>query len=104
MRHTSTSAVRPSLAHDERGIALALVLFALVIMGAVLSGSFLAVRLDRNSSMATVYSGDAQAAAEAGVAEVWTTWDPYVNSVLPIWDGTPATELGTSMHTLSGSN
>ena len=104
MRQTKfPAAVHRSLAPDERGMALALVLFALVIMGALLSGSFLAVRLDRNSSTATVYAGDAQAAAEAGITEVWTTWDPSVNSVMTIWDGTPATELGTPMHALSGT-
>ena len=88
---------------DERGIALALVLFALVIMGAVLSGSFLAVRLDRNSSSATTYAADAQGAAEAGLAEVWAAWDPTIHSVLPLWDGTTATELGTSLHNLGSS-
>ena len=78
---------------DERGIALVLVLFGLVIMGAVLSGSFLAVRLDRNSSSATTYANDAQAAAEAGLADAYATWDANVESVMPIWDGTTATEL-----------
>ena len=78
---------------DERGIALVLVLFGLVIMGAVLSGSFLAVRLDRNSSSATTYANDAQAAAEAGLADAYATWDATVESVMPVWDGTSATEL-----------
>lgn len=78
---------------DERGMALVLVLFGLVIMGAVLSGSFLAVRLDRNSSSATTYANDAQAAAEAGLADAYATWDATVESVMPIWDGTSATEI-----------
>jgi len=101
---TLPAAARRPLADDERGVALALVLFALVIMGAVLSGSFLAVRLDRNSSSATTYAADAQGAAEAGLAEVWAVWDPTVHSVLPLWDGTPATELGTPLHNLAGNS
>ena len=98
------AALRRLLADDERGVALALVLFALVIMGAVLSGSFLAVRLDRNSSSATTYAAEAQAAAEAGLAEVWAAWDPTVHSVLPLWDGTSGTELGTPLHNLGGNS
>jgi hypothetical protein len=92
-----------SLTRDERGIALALVLFALVIMGAVLSGSFMAVRLDKNSSTATTYANDAQGAAEAGLAEAYATWDPTVHSVMPVWDGTPATEIGTPLHALGAA-
>ena len=88
------------IARDERGIALALVLLALVLMGAVVSGSFLAVRLDKSSSTTTVYAADAQGAAEAGLAEVYATWDPTVQSVMPIWDGTTATEIGTPLHNL----
>jgi hypothetical protein len=79
------------------------VLFALVIMGAVLSGSFMAVRLDKNSATATTYAADAQGAAEAGLAEMYALWDPTVESVMPVWDGTPATELGRPLHTLGAS-
>src|SRR5262249_13116224 len=91
------------VARDERGIALALVLLALVLMGAVVSGSFLAVRLDKSSSNTTTYSADAQGAAEAGLAEVYATWDPTYQSVMSIWDGTTATEIGTPLHNL-GTN
>jgi hypothetical protein len=91
------------VARDERGIALALVLLALVLMGAVVSGSFLAVRLDKSSATTTTYAADAQGAAEAGLAEVYATWDPTVQSVMPIWDGTTATEIGTPLHNL-GTN
>jgi hypothetical protein len=101
---TLQAATRRPVTDDERGIALALVLFALVIMGAVLSGSFLAVRLDRNSASATGYAADAQAAAEAGLAEVWANWDPTVHSVMPLWDGTTATELSTPLHNLGSTS
>ncbi len=91
------------IVRDERGIALALVLLGLVLMGAVVSGSFLAVRLDKSSSNTTTYAADAQGAAEAGLAEVYATWDPTVQSVMPIWDGTTATEIGVGLHNL-GTN
>jgi hypothetical protein len=96
-------AASPALIRNERGIALALVLFALVIMGAALSGSYLAVRLDRNSSSFTTYASDAERAAEAGLVEVYAGWDPTVHSVMPIWDGTAATEIGVPLHSVAGS-
>ena len=89
---------------DERGIALALVLFSLVIMGAVLTGSFMAVQMDRNSASYTTYATEAQGAAEAGLAEVYANWDPTVHSVMPIWDGTTATEIGTPLTDLNDAN
>ena len=98
--HDCNSTPRYRFARDERGIALALVLLALVLMGAVISGSFIAVRLDKNSSTTTTYAADAQGAAEAGLAEVYATWDPTVQSVMPVWDGTPATEIGTPLHSI----
>src|ERR1044071_9508482 len=57
-------------------------------MVGVVSGSFLAVRLDKSSATTTTYAADAQGAAEAGLAEVYATWDPTVESVMPIWAGT----------------
>src|ERR1044071_3930941 len=72
-------------------------------MVGVVWGSFLAVRLDKSSATTTTYAADAQGAAEAGLAEVYATWDPTVQSVMPIWDGTTATEIGTPLHNL-GTN
>ncbi|HEV8456274.1 MAG TPA: hypothetical protein VGQ24_15350 [Gemmatimonadales bacterium] len=90
-------------ARNERGIALALVLFGLVIMGAVLTGSFMAVRLDTNSATYATFAAEAQGAAEAGLAQVYANWDPTTHSVMPIWDGTTATEIGRDLHDLNAA-
>lgn len=85
---------------NERGMALALTLFALVILGAVVSASFVVTRLDRAASSNSVYAADAQAAAEAGLANLYATWDPSVQNVMPVWNGTTATEWGSGVRTL----
>ena len=103
MRHSPAVSERATLRGDERGIALAIVLFGLVIMGAVLSGSYLAVRLDRTSSSYTTYTGEANGAAEAGLAAAYANWDPLVQNVMPIYDGTPDTEYGIGL-TQVGTN
>jgi len=90
---------RPPLG-NERGMALALTLFALVIMGALVSASFVVTRLDRGASSNSGYAAEAQGAAEAGLAQLFATWDPMVHSVLPVWDGTTATEWGGGVQTL----
>jgi len=88
---------------SERGMALALALFALVILGALVSMSFAIGRLDRSAAGNSVYAADAQAAAETGLNNVFATWDPLVQSVLPVWDGTPGTEWGTGPIVVGGN-
>jgi len=84
-------------------MALALSLFALVIMGALISMAFFVGRMDRTAADNSNYATDAQAAAETGLSNVYATWDPLVHSVLPIWDGTPATEWGSGTITVPGN-
>lgn len=54
---------------NERGIALAVALFALVVMGALVAGNFFAGHLEQQSGRNTLFAGQAAAAAEAGVVE-----------------------------------
>jgi hypothetical protein len=54
---------------DRRGIALPVVIFALVIMAALVAGSFLAGRLEQQSGRNTLFAGQAAEAAEAGLVE-----------------------------------
>jgi Tfp pilus assembly protein PilX len=54
---------------NERGIALAVALFVLVMIGAVISGSFLAGRLEQQCGRNTTFSAQALEAAEAGLSE-----------------------------------
>ncbi|MES2124190.1 MAG: hypothetical protein V4503_05825 [Gemmatimonadota bacterium] len=70
---------------DRRGITLLLSLFALVILGATVAAAFMVVRFDRSASSSNAYAGDAQNAAEAGLADVYATWDPTVQGALAVW-------------------
>jgi hypothetical protein len=55
---------------DTRGIALAIALFGLVIIGALVSGSFFAGRLEQHSGQNTMFAAQALDAAEAGLSDV----------------------------------
>ena len=54
---------------NERGMALAVAIFALVVIGALVAGAFFAGRLEQSSGQATVYAGQAAEAAEAGLSD-----------------------------------
>lgn len=79
---------------DRRGITLLLSLYALVILGATIAAAFLVVRFDRSASSSSTYAGDAQNAAEAGLADVYATWDPTVQGALTVW--TPSAPVSWS--------
>jgi hypothetical protein len=56
---------------DERGIALAIALFALVVMTALVAGSFFAGRLEQQSGRTARFVGQAAEAAEAGLVDAF---------------------------------
>jgi hypothetical protein len=69
---------------DQRGIALALALFAVVVIGALVSGSFFAGRLEQQSGQNTIFAAQALEAAEAGLSDVLANADPAVVEALPV--------------------
>jgi Tfp pilus assembly protein PilX len=52
---------------DERGIALAVAVFALVVIGALVAGAFFAGRLEQQTGRNTLMAAEAAEAAEAGL-------------------------------------
>jgi hypothetical protein len=80
------------LRNDERGIALVMALFALVLMGALVSGSFLAGLLEQQSGQNSMFAAQALAAAEAGLDEALVNTDPAALEALPI--GSSPFDLG----------
>ena len=54
---------------DERGIALAVAVFALVVIGALVAGTFYAGRLEQQTGRNTFYAAQAAEAAEAGLGD-----------------------------------
>ncbi len=85
MRNPMTDVVR-----GERGIALAIAIFALVVVGALVAGAFFAgsqeQRLAQNAKRVTQAFG----VAEVGVAEVVRTWNPVTMNAIPTY---PANSL-----------
>jgi hypothetical protein len=53
---------------NERGVALAVAIFALVVIGALVAGTFFAGRLEQQSGQNTVYAAQAAEGAEAGLS------------------------------------
>jgi len=86
--------------NDERGVALLLTLFALIVLGAVTSAAFMVVRFDRSASSSSTIGADAQSASESGLADVSATWDPAIQGALTVWTPSTPTEWSGGIRTL----
>jgi hypothetical protein len=78
---------------DERGMALAVALFALVVIGMLVAGTFFSGRLEQQSGQNTFFVGQAAEAAEAGISDAIGNVKPTTLVTLTV-GGTPA-DLGT---------
>jgi hypothetical protein len=58
---------------DERGIALAVAIFALVVIGALVAGTFFAGRLEQQTGENTFYASQASEAAQAALTQTVQT-------------------------------
>jgi hypothetical protein len=76
---------------DERGMALALAIFALVVIGALVAGAFFAGTLEQRVGRNTLYATEAAQAAEAGTTAVMANWDQFNLNNLPVNQPTPLT-------------
>jgi hypothetical protein len=79
--------------NDERGMALAVALFALVVIGMLVAGTFFSGRLEQQSGQNTFFSGQAAEAAEAGISDAIGTLTP--STLLALAVGGPSSNLGT---------
>jgi Tfp pilus assembly protein PilX len=61
--------------HNERGIALAVAIFALVVIGALVAGTFFAGRLEQQSGQNGVYAAQAAEGAEAALSDAFAAMD-----------------------------
>lgn len=87
---------------NERGVALVLAVFAMVVIGALVAGTVLVGRLEFQSSQAALHASAAQEAAEAGLAERIDGWDVMVYNEMGI--GTGSAILGGTVELGAGSN
>jgi Tfp pilus assembly protein PilX len=69
---------------DERGIALAVAVFALVVIGALVAGTFFAARLEQQTGMNTFFAAQASEAAEAGLSDAIAIQSAGAMLALPI--------------------
>ena len=88
----------PRLA-DERGMALAVAIFALVVVGALVAGAFFAGNLEQRTGRNAVYASEAADAAESGISSVFGAWDVALNG-LAVGDSLSesATSLGARIN------
>jgi hypothetical protein len=77
----------------ERGTALPVALFALVVIGALVAGNFFAGLLEQQAGQNSLFAAQAFEAAEAGLSDLIADADPSGLELLPV-GGVPA-ELGT---------
>ena len=82
---------RPPIATDERGIALAMAVFALVVIGALVAGTFFAGRLEQRTGLNSMFAEQSFELAEAGAIDVLANWAPATfNGLAPGTDTTLA--------------
>lgn len=72
-----------SLRQDERGIALAIAIFALVIIATLVAGVFFMARLEQRSGSNALWSAQAQEAADAGLNATLASWPSGINTASP---------------------
>ncbi len=69
---------------NERGVALAVAIFAIVIIGMLVAGVFYASFLEQRTGENTLYAQQAFEAAEGGMAAVMNNWDQAAYGVFPV--------------------
>jgi hypothetical protein len=77
---------------NESGMALALAVFALAVIGALVSGTYFAARLEQQSGRNVLFAAQAAEAAEAGLNEAVAT--VAVPALEGLAVGGPALDLG----------
>jgi hypothetical protein len=86
---------------EERGMALAVAIFALVVVGALVAGAFYAANLEQRTGRNSIYASQAADVAEAGAAAVLNDWDAFSLNTLAVGDSSyPAlsfTSLGAHL-------
>lgn len=72
---------------NERGIALAVAIFVLVVVGALVAGAFFAGTQEQRVAENSRRMQQSFGLAEVGVGEQVATWNPLVRNITPIWPG-----------------
>ncbi|NNG17040.1 MAG: hypothetical protein HKM89_11215 [Gemmatimonadales bacterium] len=71
---------------DERGIALVMAVFAIVVIGALVAGTFFAGRLEQRTGLNAMSGAQSFEAAEAGLTDVLDNWDTSIYNAMATGD------------------
>lgn len=74
---------RPAVARDERGMALAIALFAIVVIGALVAGTAFAGQLEMGGGRSAMATSQAMEQAETGLADAFENWNGNWNALTP---------------------
>ena len=91
------------LRNDEQGMALILAVFGLVVIGALVAGSFFVGRVEQVTGYNTVWASQAGEAAEAGLGYAMSAIDPVTYEAMPVWSPGAPNEYVTSGSGISGT-
>ena len=89
--------MRASRLSDERGVALAVAIFALVVIGALIAGTFFAGRLEQQTGRNTLFVAQAAEAAEAGLSDAISSGNGATYAAMALGESVDLADL-----TLSG--
>lgn len=90
--------MRMSNLRNERGMAMVMAVFALVVIGALVAGAFFVGRVEQVTGYNTVWAGQAAEAAEAGLAHALDQ-SPTTYQNLPLW--TPSNQAVLALPTVT---
>jgi hypothetical protein len=87
---------------NERGVALVITVFALVVIGALVAGAFFVGRVEQLTGYNTIWATQAGEAAEAGLAHAMGNVDNEVYNALPVWSPGAPNELALGQQNVAG--
>ncbi|CAN5739213.1 hypothetical protein BH24GEM1_BH24GEM1_07190 [soil metagenome] len=90
--------MRASRLSDERGVALAVAIFALVVIGALIAGTFFAGRLEQQTGRNTLFVAQAAEAAEAGLSDAISSGSGATYAAMPLGGSVDLADLTLSGH------
>ncbi|HJR35473.1 MAG TPA: hypothetical protein VJ817_11025 [Gemmatimonadales bacterium] len=73
---------RLALTRDERGMALAIALFAIVVIGALVAGTAFAGQLEMGGGRSAMATSQAMEQAETALADAFENWSPNWNALV----------------------
>ncbi len=76
--------MRASKHRNERGMALAVAIFALIVIGALVAMAFYSGQQEQRTGRSSMYAAQAADAAEAGSAVILGNWDQYALNNLAV--------------------